>query len=262
MLSAVSLGADLRAHAISALRKAWQRGHWHYRFGLPDAFHDDISQLNDLGTGDRLIRKNGQWVNRALFAIDQGPMLLHLENARSGLIWRLLAENPNIQRSLNRLNAPEEILLQAESGTGNGQVMQRSEALNQRTVLLQTNESRSLSFPFASEARYRLDVRYSNDNFGPSEIVSIAIDGVQIGSFVALDTGDSGNGWNNFLWSGSVGSVNLTPGLHTITIVISGGDGFGVEIDAVKLELEHLAPSFENSHYGPLQKALNLSVLF
>lgn len=238
MLSSVSLGADLRARAISALRKAWQRGHWHFRFGLPDAFHDDLNELNGLDTGNRLIRKNGPWVNRALFAIDQGPMLMHLENSRSGLIWRLLAENANIQRSLNRLNAPEEILLQAESGTGNGEVMERSAALNQQAVSLQTNESRTLSFPFAGEGRYGLAVRYSNDNFGPSEVVSIAIDGVPIGSFVALDTGDFGDGWNNFLWNESVGFVNLTPGLHTITIVILGGDGFGVEIDAVRLERE------------------------
>jgi hypothetical protein len=30
-------------------------------------------------------------------------MLLHLENARSGLIWSLLRSNPNIQRALDRL---------------------------------------------------------------------------------------------------------------------------------------------------------------
>jgi hypothetical protein len=238
MLSAVSFGADLRARAISALRKAWQRGHWHFRFGLPDAFHDEVSQLSDLGSANSMIRKKGPWANRALFAIDQGPMLLHLANARSGLIWRLIAENPNIQRSLNRLNATDEVLLQAEGGTGNGQVMLRSAALNQRTVALQASESLTFSFQFSGEARYRVDVRYSNDNFGPMEVVGIAIDGIQIGNFVALDTGDFGNGWNNFLWSGPTGSVNLSPGLHNIAITVSGGDGFGVEIDAIKLERE------------------------
>jgi hypothetical protein len=110
MLSAVSFGDDLRRRSISALRKAWERGHWHYRFGLPDAFHNDVSELINLGASNNLVRRNGPWVHRALFAIDQGPMLLHLANARSGLIWRLIAENPNIQRSLARLNAPDEFL--------------------------------------------------------------------------------------------------------------------------------------------------------
>jgi hypothetical protein len=238
MLSAISLGDDLRERAIRALRKAWQRGHWHFRFGLPDAFHDDVSQLKDAGAASRLIRKSGPWLHRALFAIDQGPMLLHLENARSGLIWRLIAENPNIRRSLDRLNAPGEVLLQAEAGTGNGQVMLRSAALDQRTVALQSGESRSLSFQFPGEARYGLSVRYSNDNFGPTESVSVAVDGVQVGSFLALDTGDFGDGWNNFLSSTLAGSFDLTRGPHTITITVSGGDGFGVEIDAIRLERE------------------------
>lgn len=103
MMSAASFGDDLRQKAISALRKAWERGHWHSRFGLPDAFHVEISQALPM-TPTGYLRQTGSWKQRALFAIDQGPMLLHLENARSGLIWRLMAQNPNIQRGLSKLN--------------------------------------------------------------------------------------------------------------------------------------------------------------
>ncbi|MCP5117571.1 MAG: carbohydrate-binding protein, partial [bacterium] len=49
------------------------------------------------------ISVNKAWVNRTLFAIDQGFMLLHLENERSGLIWRLSGGNANILRALERL---------------------------------------------------------------------------------------------------------------------------------------------------------------
>jgi hypothetical protein len=41
-------------------------------------------------------------------------MLLHLENAQSGLIWELLAQNANIQRALARLIVPTQILLEGE----------------------------------------------------------------------------------------------------------------------------------------------------
>jgi hypothetical protein len=100
MVSAVSLGPDYRTRVIAAVRNAWNRGDWHPRFGLPDAFNDNIAQANPPGDA---LRQAGPWKQRALFAINQGPMLLHLENARSGLIWSLLARNPNIQRGWARL---------------------------------------------------------------------------------------------------------------------------------------------------------------
>ncbi len=102
MVSAVSMGADLRTRVIAATRHAWARGDWHPRFGLPDAFNDDIAQAEPPDE-ERVLRRSGPWKQRALFAIDQGPMLLHLENARSGLIWELLARNPNFQRGWQRL---------------------------------------------------------------------------------------------------------------------------------------------------------------
>jgi hypothetical protein len=97
MLSAASFGRDLWEQAVSALRAGWQRGHWHSRFGLPDAFN---AAIDEASLPEDALRKAGAWVNRALFAIDQGPMLLHLENASSGLIWDLIEANPNIQRGL------------------------------------------------------------------------------------------------------------------------------------------------------------------
>ena len=104
MLSAASFGEDLRQRSISALRAGWDRGHWHSRFGLPDAFHDDVAQaIAKYPPEKTLLRESGPWIQRSLFAIDQGPMLLHLENARSGLIWDLVTRNENIQRAMERM---------------------------------------------------------------------------------------------------------------------------------------------------------------
>ncbi len=247
MLSAVGFGDDLRGRALSALRRAWERGHWHPRFGLPDAFNDDISQADltvEPGTDNRMLRQSGPWMQRALFAIDQGPMLLHLENERSGLIWNLMEQNPNIQRALERLRnedlnpptAPVQIVLEGEAGSGDGQVMPRSEASGQKTVWLHAGESRTLSFQLSAGARYSLSVRYSNDNFGPLETVDVAVDGVNVGQFAAQDTGGFGLGWNVFESSGTIGSVDLQPGAHEVTVSVTGGDGYGVEIDVVTLD--------------------------
>jgi len=182
MLSAVTLGDDLRARAVRALRVARQRGHWHPRFGLPDAFHDEVSELV----------------------------------------------------------IPGRILLQAESA--GGKVIDRSEALGLKTVQLDAGQSHTLNFQFPGPPKlplpsgYRVNVRYSNDNFGPLETVEVRVDGARVGQLAAQDTGDGGRGWNIFEWSGLLGPVTLSPGRHTVTVIVSGGDGFGVEIDAVSLE--------------------------
>ena len=236
MASAAGLheGGDLFAPALAAIASSWDRDHWHPRFGLPDAFHTDVSEAPELP--DDLLRASGAWQGRAIFAIDNGPMLLHLENARSGLIWRLLAANPNVQRAYVRMRA-QGILplgLQGEGGSGDGVVMSRSRAWGDQTVLLQAGESRQLPF---NTTVYGEDVtifaRYSNDNGNglPSEQVEFLLDGVSAGSFEAMDTGDSGAGWNLFAFSPAYRLESVGVGDHTLTISVSGGDGFGVEID-------------------------------
>lgn len=42
------------------------------------------------------------WVNRQYLGIDQGPILIQIENFRTGLIWELTRGNPHIRRGLER----------------------------------------------------------------------------------------------------------------------------------------------------------------
>jgi hypothetical protein len=46
--------------------------------------------------------RSGGWVSRAHFALDQGPIILMIENYRSGLIWRLMRRCPFIVDGLRR----------------------------------------------------------------------------------------------------------------------------------------------------------------
>jgi hypothetical protein len=43
-----------------------------------------------------------KWVSDHIIGIAQGPMLLMIENARTGLIWNLMMKNPNITAGLKR----------------------------------------------------------------------------------------------------------------------------------------------------------------
>jgi len=132
--------------------------------------------------------------------------------------------------------APDQITLEGEAGTGDGQVKSRTAASGQETVLLHDGESQALSFQLPAAARYSLTVRYSNDNYGPLETVSVSVDDAIVGQFEAQDTGDFGAGWNVFESSGPIGSVDLQAGTHEVTVSVAGGDGYGVEIDVVTLD--------------------------
>ncbi len=46
--------------------------------------------------------KNGAWVSKGYYGLDQGPVVIMIENYRSGLIWRLLRRCPYIVAGLRR----------------------------------------------------------------------------------------------------------------------------------------------------------------
>ena len=116
--------------------------------------------------------------------------------------------------------------------------MMRSNASGTQTVSLHSGKIRTMTVDLPCAGTYELTVRYSNDNFGPLETVSVFVDGTPVGSFQAQDTGDFGNGWNLFLTSDPFGPWPLLwdAGSHQVTVAVSGGDGFGVEIDQVTLD--------------------------
>lgn len=83
------------AEAIAALRHYYDNTDlWNERLGFGDAYSLDTP---DCG---------GPWYDRAVFGIDDGPMLIAIENARSGLIWQTIGRNEPIQGALARIFDP------------------------------------------------------------------------------------------------------------------------------------------------------------
>ena len=56
------------------------------RFGFADAFSEDAG-----------------WVARDYLAIDQGPIVIMIENYRTGLLWDLFMKDPDVRVGLRRL---------------------------------------------------------------------------------------------------------------------------------------------------------------
>jgi hypothetical protein len=129
---------------------------------------------------------------------------------------------------------PTAVRIEAEDGSGDGEVQSRTEASQDETVLLQANESQWFS-GVVSPGRYEVRARYSNDNFGPTETIQLFLNGISVGGFAALDTGNYGHGWNSFEPSPVIAVVDIG-GSALFEIRISGGDGWGVEMDYLQLD--------------------------
>jgi hypothetical protein len=67
--------------------------------GFVDAFNPSFHVRTPLRTGR--LRPMG-WVDTVQLGIDQGPIVLMIENWRSGLVWNVMKKNPYIRKGLER----------------------------------------------------------------------------------------------------------------------------------------------------------------
>ena len=141
-----------------------------------------------------------------------------------------LPTQPTVAEALSATAVP----LEAEAGSGDGRVIQRSRASGGQTVHLGPGEHRLWTFDVrAVQAQYAISVTYSNGKEGPNEVISVTVDGTPVSSFQNRESGDSTEGWNLFV-TDPAGTSTLGPGSHTLTLDVNGGDGC-VEIDVVTL---------------------------
>ncbi len=104
----------LPAETLAALRHYFEiPGLWSPLFGFGDAFSLDphyVQHLYDKNGNPQILPAaylNGPWINHMTMGVDVGPMLLALENHRSGLIWNLTAKNKEMQTGLDRIFGPD-----------------------------------------------------------------------------------------------------------------------------------------------------------
>lgn len=68
-------------------------------------FYNDLNGLvwGPAGFYDAFSLDHGEWVAKKYLAIDQGPMIVMIENYRTGLIWELFMQAPEVQQGLDKL---------------------------------------------------------------------------------------------------------------------------------------------------------------
>ncbi len=85
--------------AIVAMRQRY--GKYIYgRYGFKDAFNMSFHATGRSASGS--VIPGFGWVARDYLGIDQGPILLMLENYRSGFVWKVMRRNAYIRRGLER----------------------------------------------------------------------------------------------------------------------------------------------------------------
>jgi hypothetical protein len=90
---------ELAIQAIREMRVRYGK-HIYSKYGFLDAFNPSFTYDVELKRG-RVIDGFG-WVADDYLGIDQGPILLMIENYRSGFVWDVMRENPHIREGLRR----------------------------------------------------------------------------------------------------------------------------------------------------------------
>ena len=70
------------------------------KYGFIDSFNETLNVPVTTQHG-AVIRGIG-WFNTDYLGIDQGPIVIMIENHRSGLVWEMMKKNPYIRHGLQR----------------------------------------------------------------------------------------------------------------------------------------------------------------
>jgi hypothetical protein len=97
---AVPFAPEIAIPALVAMRRQYGDALF-ARYGFVDAFNPTLTD-GSLRVSQGRIQPRVGWFDTDYLGIDQGPILLMIENQRSQLVWRLLRSNPHLQRGLCR----------------------------------------------------------------------------------------------------------------------------------------------------------------
>jgi len=95
----IPFAPEIAIPALMEMRERWGAAVYG-RYGFVDAFNPSLTTPMPLQHG-RIVPGVG-WFDTDWLGIDQGPILIMIENHRSGLVWERMRGNPTIVRGLRR----------------------------------------------------------------------------------------------------------------------------------------------------------------
>ena len=98
-ISSMPFTPELSQAAMQAMYDRYG-AHIYKQYGFVDSFNPSLNFETNVQMGH--IVPGVAWVDNDYLGIDQGPIVLMIENHRSGLIWNVMRKNPHIRRGLER----------------------------------------------------------------------------------------------------------------------------------------------------------------
>jgi hypothetical protein len=97
--AAIAFAPEIVAPTLRAFRTRYG-DHLYTRYGFVDAFNPTLAAGLPVRAG-AVVPQLG-WFDTDYLGIDQGPIVIMLENHRSGLVWKTMRKNPYVTRGLCR----------------------------------------------------------------------------------------------------------------------------------------------------------------
>jgi hypothetical protein len=95
----IAFAPEIAVPALKAMRTTYG-GALFSQYGFLDAFNPTFNDVGATRAG-HIVPGSG-WVDNDYLGIDQGPIVLMVENYRTGLVWRYMKKSPYIRRGLER----------------------------------------------------------------------------------------------------------------------------------------------------------------
>jgi hypothetical protein len=98
-VSSIAFAPEIAIPAMQAMRDAYG-DHLYHKYGFLDSFNPTLDFDTRIQMG-RIVPGVG-WFDNDYLGIDQGPIVIMIENWRSGLVWETMKKNPHVVRGLQR----------------------------------------------------------------------------------------------------------------------------------------------------------------
>ncbi|KAH3863179.1 hypothetical protein DPMN_026158 [Dreissena polymorpha] len=152
------------------------------------------------------------------------------------------------------LGKPKAVMIscmsQVHSPTFKERLHFRSRAEDKTTIWLFDGEELMIHFDLSGPAVVDIiDVRYAND--GDYDVISVGMDGQELGQFKTTTYYAWGHLWNEFDSSGPLGGPHvLGAGHHNISLKVLHADEYGMEVDYIRVSVHgsHME-NMENEHF-------------
>ena len=95
----IAFAPEIVIPALQTMKQRYGK-HIYDQYGFVDAFNPSFHTKTELRTG-KLVPELG-WVDTVQLGIDQGPILLMIENWRDDFVWNVMKKNPYIRKGLER----------------------------------------------------------------------------------------------------------------------------------------------------------------